>query len=103
MWTSELSFVDPPFSWGLAIMGLALLARWIAGRGFDGPVLSPLNVTVALTIFLQWWLEYGVNKTGIGADSWGNQEIYWPWLLATLGVALGVRLLAPAPSSGSDE
>ena len=64
MWTSELSFIDPPFSWGLAIMGLALLARWIAGRGFDGPVLSPLNVTVALTIFLQWWLEYGVNKSG---------------------------------------
>ena len=28
---------------------------------------------------------------------------YWPWVLATLGIALGVRLLAPAPSSGSDE
>ena len=104
MWTSELSFVNAPFSWGLAIMGLALLARWIAGRGFDGPVLSPLNVTVALTIFLQWWLEYGVNKSGIGVDSWSNQELSWPWVLATLGVALGVRLLAPqAPLSRSDE
>ena len=88
MWTSELSFVDPPFSWGLAIMGLALLARWIAGRGFDGPVLSPLNVTVALTIFLQWWLEYGVNKTGsaptrgatrrsTGPGSWPRSASRW--------------------------
>ena len=95
MWTSELSFVEPPFTWALALTGMALVARWIAGRGFDGPILSPLNLTVALYVYLQWWLEYGVNESGIGADPWGYQELYWPWLLSTLGLALGVRIIAP--------
>ena len=95
MWTSELSFVDPPFTWALALTSLALIARWIAGRGFAGPMQSPLNVTLGIYVYLLWWLEYGINESGIGADPWGNQELYWPWILATLGLALGVRIVAP--------
>ena len=95
MWVSELSFVEPPFTWALALTGLALVARWIAGRGFDGPILSPLNMTVAVYVYLQWWLEYGVNESGIGSDPWGFQELYWPWLLSTVGLALAVRIIGP--------
>ena len=95
MWTSELSFVEPPFTWALALTGLALVARWFAGRGFDGPMLSPLNMTLAIYVFLLWWFEYGVNESGIGSDPWGYQELYWPWLLSTVGLALAVRIIAP--------
>ena len=95
MWMSELSFVDPPFTWTLALAGLAVVARWIAGRGFGGSIRSPLNVTLAVYVYLQLWLEYGVNESGIGSDPWGYQELFWPWILATLGLALGVRIIAP--------
>ena len=95
MWTSDLSFAESPFTWALALTSLALIARWIAGRGFAGPMLSPRNVTVGVYVYLLWWLEYGINESGIGMDPWGTQELYWPWILATLGLALGVRIVAP--------
>ena len=66
MWTSELSFVEPPFTWALALTGLALVARWIAGRGFDGPILSPLNMTVAVYVYL---LSGGWNTASTRAGS----------------------------------
>ncbi len=96
MWVSELSFVQPPFTWALALTGAALAARWLVGGGsFAGPVRSPLNVTIAIYVFLLWWFEYGINESGIGADPWGYQELYWPWLLSTLGLALAVRIVRP--------
>ena len=95
MWVSELSFVEPPFTWALALTAAALAADWLVGRGFGGPMRSPLNVTVAVYVFLLWWFEYGINESGIGADPWGYQELYWPWLLSTLGLALAVRIAAP--------
>ena len=95
MWVSELSFVEPPFTWALALTGAALAARLIVGGGLAGPVRSPLNLTLAVYVFLLWWFEYGINESGIGSDPWGYQELYWPWLLSTLGLALAVRIVAP--------
>ena len=88
--------MEPPFTWALALTGAALAARWLVGGGsFGGPIRSPLNVTVAVYVFLLWWFEYGINESGIGSDPWGYQELYWPWLLSTLGLALAVRIVAP--------
>jgi hypothetical protein len=95
MQVSELSFVDPPFTWALALAGAAFAARLLVGGGLSGSVRSPLNVTVAVYVFLLWWFEYGVNESGIGSDPWGYQELYWPWLLSTLGLALAVRIVVP--------
>ena len=96
MQVSELGFVEPPFTWALALTGAALAARWLVGGGsFGGPIRSPLNVTVAIYVFLLWWFEYGINESGIGSDPWGYQELYWPWLLSTLGLALAVRVVRP--------
>jgi len=95
MWHSQASVPEPALTWGAALTFLALLSRWIVGRGFGGPVVSPLNVALALYVFLCWWLEYGANASGIGADPWGTQEIYWPWLLFTVGIAAGACVAAP--------
>ena len=56
---------------------------------------SPLNLVLLVYVYLLWWFEYGINESGIGADPWGYQELYWPWLLSTLGLALAVRVIAP--------
>ena len=95
MQISELGFVEPPFTWALALTGAALAARLLVGGGLSGPVRSPLNFTLAVYVFLLWWFEYGINESGIGSDPWGYQELYWPWLLSTLGLALAVRIVAP--------
>ncbi|MCY3919323.1 MAG: hypothetical protein OXG38_05935 [Chloroflexi bacterium] len=96
MQVSELGFVEPPFTWALALTGAALAARWLVGGGsFGGPIRSRLNGTVAIYVFLLWWFEYGINESGIGSDPWGYQELYWPWLLSTLGLALAVRIVSP--------
>lgn len=95
MWHSQASVPEPALTWGAALTFLAILSRWIVGRGFGGPVASPLNVALVLYVFLTWWLEYGANASGIGADPWGTQELYWPWLLVTVGIAAGACIAAP--------
>ena len=103
MWQPGVGFpAEPPFSWGVALTFLALITRWIAGRGLSGSVLSPLNLTVAIYIFFTWWLEYGASISGIGADPWGYQELYWPWLVFTIGLAAGARIVAPMISRRFD-
>ena len=74
---------------------LALIARWVVGRGFSGPIASPLNVALVLFIVLTWWLEYGAEASGVGAASWGVQELYWPWIVFTTGIAAGCAIVAP--------
>ena len=95
MWHSQASVPEPALTWGAALTFLAMLSRWIVGRGFGGSVASPLNVALVLYVFLTWWLEYGANASGVGADPWGTQEIYWPWLLFTVGIAAGACVAAP--------
>ena len=104
MWHSQASVPEAALTWGATLTFLALLSRWIVGRGFSGPVVSPLNVALALYVFFAWWLEYGANASGIGADPWGTAELFWPWLLFTLGIAAGacVAARALAPRLGSD-
>ncbi|MXX79580.1 MAG: hypothetical protein F4Y69_00930 [Chloroflexi bacterium] len=94
-WEAQAELVEPPFTWGVALTFLAIICRWIAGRGLGGVVTSPLNVALAIYIFLAWWLEYGVDISGIGADPWGLQELYWPWLVFTVGLSAGAGLVAP--------
>lgn len=104
MWHSQAVVPEPALTWGAALTFLAILSRWIAGGGFGGTVASPLNLTVALYIFFAWWLEYGANTSGVGVDPWGVQEIYWPWLVFTVGLALAARVAGPllARRFGSD-
>ena len=94
-WTAEAVFPEPPFTWSVALIAFALIGRWIAGRGFAGPITSPLNVATGLFVVLTLWLEFGAQISGVGADPWGLQELYWPWLLVTGGLALGCRIAAP--------
>ena len=102
IWAGDVSFPEPPFTWSAMLTGAALLARWIAGRGFSGPVRSPLNAATALFVLLLWWLEWAIEETGIGVDPWGLQQLYWPWLLTTTGLAAAVRVVAPWLVSGRD-
>ena len=95
MWHSQASVPEAALAWGAALTFLAILSRWIVGRGFGGPVVGPLNVALALYIFLAWWLEYGANASGVGADPWGTAELFWPWLLFTVGIAAGAGVVAP--------
>ncbi|MDE2745573.1 MAG: hypothetical protein OXI41_06250 [Chloroflexota bacterium] len=96
MWHSQASVPETALTWGATLTFLALLSRWIVGRGFSGPVVSPLNVALALYVFLAWWLEYGANASGVGADPWGTAELFWPWLVFTLGLAAGSCIAAGA-------
>ncbi|MDE2968289.1 MAG: hypothetical protein OXS30_12495 [Chloroflexota bacterium] len=104
MWHSQASVPEAALTWGAALTFMALLSRWIVGRGFGGPVLSPLNVALALYVFFAWWLEYGANASGVGSDSWGTAELFWPWLLFTMGIAAGACIAAGALAQrvGSD-
>lgn len=95
MWHSQASVPEAALTWGAALTFLAILSRWIVGRGFGGPVVGPLNVALALYIFLAWWLEYGANASGVGADPWGTAELFWPWLLFTVGIAAAAGVAAP--------
>ena len=95
MWHSQASVPEAALTWGAALTFLAILSRWIVGRGFGGPLLSPLNAALALYVFFTWWLEYGAHASGVGAGSWGAAELFWPWLLFTVGIAAGACLAAP--------
>ena len=94
-WAANASVPAPSFSWGVIATVLALIARWVVGRGFSGHIASPLNVALALFIVLTWWLEYGAEASGVGAASWGVQELYWPWIVFTTGIAAGCAIVAP--------
>lgn len=95
MWHSQAIVPEPALTWGAALTFIAILSRWIAGRGFGGPAVSPLNLALVLYIFFTWWLEYGANASGVGSDPWGYQELYWPWLVFTVGLALATRIAGP--------
>ncbi|MYD73605.1 MAG: hypothetical protein F4Y11_04975 [Chloroflexi bacterium] len=95
MWHSQASVPEAALTWGAALTFLALLSRWIVGRGFGGPLVSPLNVALALYVFFAWWLEYGANASGVGSDPWGTAELFWPWLLFTVGIAAVACVAAP--------
>lgn len=96
MWHSQASVPEPALTWGAALTFLAILSRWIVGRGFGGPAISSLNVTLALYVFFAWWLEYGANASGVGSDPWGTAELFWPWLVFTLGIAAGACVASGA-------
>ena len=98
-WTAEAVFPEPPFTWSVALIAFAFIGRWIAGRGLAGPITSPLNVATGLFVVLTLWLEFGAQISGVGADPWGLQELYWPWLLVTGGLAFGCRIVAPHVSA----
>ena len=99
MWHSQAVVPEPALTWGAALTFLAVLSRLIAGRGLGSPVTSPLNVALCVFVFFTWWLEYGANASGVGSDPWGVQELYWPWLIFTLGLATGAALIAPRVSA----
>ncbi len=103
MWAGNVVPPAPPLTWGVMLIGAAVIVRGIIGRGFSGPLLSPLNVAVAIYAFLLLWLEYGAEISGAGGV-WVRQELYWPWMLWALGLAAGARVVAPmvARRFGSD-
>ena len=89
--------VAPPaasLTWAVMLIGAAILVRGVVGRGFGGPFVSPLNVAVVIFGFLTLWLEVGAYRSGVG-DIWVRQELYWPWLLFSLGIAAGARVATP--------
>ena len=87
-WYWEIEFPDYPVVWSLIHTGVAVVALWLVRRGFSGPIGHPLNIAAGLYVFLLWWLEYGIEESGAGsAANFGDQEIYWPWLLITIGLA----------------
>lgn len=94
MWAGNVVPPAPSFTWAILLSGAAVLVRWFVGRGLSGPIVSPLNVAAALFIFDIWWLEYGADISG-ATDVWVQQELYWPWMLWTIGLAAAVRILAP--------
>lgn len=88
VWYWTVEFPDYPVVWSLIHTAVAVIAVWLVRRGIAGPIGHPLNIAAALYIFLLWWLEYGVEQSGVSqAGNWGGQEIYWPWLLITIGLA----------------
>ena len=77
-WAANASVPAPSFSWGVIATVLALIARWVVGRGCSGHSASPLNVALALFIVLTWWLEYGAEASGVGAASWVDRSSTGP-------------------------
>ena len=94
MWKGAVWLDSPALVWAIMLIGAAVIARWFVGGGFSGPMKAPLNLTVALFAFLLLWLEYGAERSGASAV-WVQQVFFWPWMLWTLGLALGCRLVAP--------
>lgn len=94
IWQSGVSFPSPVLTWAVAMAVFAFVARWIAGKGIDGPIASPLNVALVLFVFLDWWLEFGLDESGAAVD-WLAQDLYWPWILVNSGLAASVALIAP--------
>ncbi len=94
IWQADASFPSPAWTWAGALAVFALIARWIAGKGIDGPIVSPLNVALVLFVFLDWWMEFGLDESGVGAG-WLGEDLYWPWILVNTGLATGVALVAP--------
>ncbi len=94
MWAGNVAPPAPSFTWAILLSGAAVLVRWFVGRGLSGPILSPLNLAVAIFVVLLWWLEYGAEISGATVQ-WVQQEFHWPWLLWSLGLAVGARLIAP--------
>ena len=74
--------------------GSAIIALAIAGRGFAGPIARPLNIAALLLIFLTTWFETIAHYARIYADPLGAYNIYWPWTLVVLALALISALLA---------
>ncbi len=93
-WQADVTMPSPAWTWAGAMAVFAFVARWIAGKGIDGPILSPLNVALVLFVFLDWWLEFGLDESGVGVD-WLGEDLYWPWILVNSGLAVTVAYLAP--------
>lgn len=74
--------------------GSAIIALAIAGRGFAGHIARPLNIAALLLIFLTTWFETIAHYARIYADPLGAYNIYWPWTLVVLALALVSVLLA---------
>lgn len=74
--------------------GSAIIALAIAGRGFGGHIARPLNIAALLLIFLTTWFETIAHYARIYADPLGAYNIYWPWTLVVLALALVSVLLA---------
>ena len=74
--------------------GSAIIALAIAGRGFAGPIARPLNIATILLIFLTTWFETIAHYARIYADPLGAYNIYWPWQLVVIALALLSALLA---------
>lgn len=79
--------------WAVALVGLALIARGIVGRGFGGSVVNPLNLTTLFTIVGILWVEIGMYFAGGGGD-FAAKPLAWPWQLLFIGTALIARLVA---------
>ena len=94
IWQADVSYPSPAWTWAVALAVFAFVARWIAGKGIDGPIVSPLNVALVLFVFLDWWLEFGLDESGVGVE-WLAQDLYWPWILVNSGLAVGVAFVAP--------
>ena len=97
IWQADVSFPSPAWTWAVALAVFAFVARWIAGKGIDGPIASPLNVALVLFVFLDWWLEFGLDESGVGVD-WLAEDLYWPWILVNTALAVGVAIVAPRVS-----
>ncbi len=94
IWYSGAVFPAPVFTWAIAMTGFAFIARWIVGRGIDGPIVSPLNVALVLFVIMAWWLEFGLDESA-AAVSWLEEDLYWPWILVNSGLATTAALIAP--------
>ncbi len=98
IWRTGVSFPSPTFMWAVSLIFFAFIGRWVAGRGIDGPIASPLNVAFGLFVISDLWLEFGIAESGAG-DSWIAEDIYWPWILVNSGLATSVALIAPRVSA----
>lgn len=95
IWQADVSYPSPAWTWAGALAVFAFIARWIAGKGIDGPIMSPLNVALVLFVFLDWWMEFGLHESGVGVD-WLAEDLYWPWILVNTGLAAGCAAIASA-------
>lgn len=95
MWTSQAVIPEPTLTWSVAVAAFALISRGIVGRGFGGPLISPLNAATGLFIFLTIWMEYAADKSGVSADPWSYQELYWPWVVISVSLSFGSAAAAP--------